>query len=406
MAKHNCEVKECEPRDIRVWHRWLGLLALIPLLLGLIQSCGQQTTTPAATATPVVVAATDVPPTATDVPATEVPATEVPATATPLPATATPVAEAAVDPTATPVPETADPEPAVVAPLTIGNLLVNRVTNNARWSGTGEPGSRIAIYRDGAFIGETTVDADGNWRFIGDVSGLEPGEYLFTAEMLDGDGNSLGTSDTALLRILAPVVPPAPAATPEPEEEEEEEASSDPVDLAIVDVSASDAPTIGSVGYGMTGTGVPGTQLVVLENGVPVGGAIVQADGTWACRCILPPGEHTLIVQDVNDPTLTSESVTFNVTLNLPDYTPPSGPGGVSFTCGAGDVNVVPGTIDLESQTYVVGQCEYLSLIAERLGTTTADLLLYNPQLASGNTIIVGQPLVIPPDAGCFDVNG
>lgn len=220
---------------------------------------------------------------------------------------------------------------------------------------------------------------------------------------------------------LAPTAEPTPEPTEEPTQEPTAEPTPEPTPEPTTEASASgsgggdgagdgslnvvrvasveDAPTIGAVGFGMSGTGRPGAQLVVLENGVQVGGALVQEDGTWSCTCTLPPGEHILVVQDANDPSYTSEEITFVVENLTAAPTPPAG-SSEPFDCsGTPPRGQIVGTV------YIVAQCEYADLIAERLGTTVEELLAYNPQLQSLSLIYPGQALNIPSDAGCFDDN-
>ncbi len=278
----------------------------------------------------------------------------------------------------------ADPEPVAVEIEDVADGVVEG--EDVMVSGSAEPGATVEIFVNGASQGTVTADADGVWSFKGS---FPAGEHVVEARDVTG-GEVRSTSSTQPLVVVAAEV--------EEPEEEVAEASGDG-SLAVSNVSAVDAPTIGTVNFGMSGTGKPGVQLAVFENGVQVGGALVQEDGTWSCTCVLPPGEHVLIVQDVNDSTYTSEEITFVVENLTQAPTPPVG-NGVSFRCDG-----TPPNGEIRGTVYVVAQCEYGSLIADRLGTTVAELLAYNPQLESLSLIYPGQVLNIPSNAGCFDDN-
>ncbi len=177
-------------------------------------------------------------------------------------------------------------------------------------------------------------------------------------------------------------------------------------DVAPVNDENGEAPTIGTVDFGMSGTGRPGELVIVLENGEEVGGATVQADGRWSCTCILPPGEHILIVQEANNPDNRSEPVVFVVENLTEAPTPPRLPPGTTSTTPPIVCTGEPPYGEIRGHIYIVAQCESLSLIALRLGTTVDKMMAFNPQLATPSQIYPGQPLNIPGDAGCFDNAG
>lgn len=177
-------------------------------------------------------------------------------------------------------------------------------------------------------------------------------------------------------------------------------------DVLPINDENGETPTIGTVDFGMSGTGRPGQLVIVLENGEQVGGAKVQADGTWSCTCILPPGEHTLVIQEADNPENVSEPVTFVVENLTEAPTPPTAPPS-SGSSGSSAPPVVckgdPPNGTIQGHIYIVAQCEFMSLIAQRLGTTLAKMMEYNPQVSAPNQIYPGQALNIPSDAGCFD---
>ncbi|MEM7118514.1 MAG: VWA domain-containing protein [Chloroflexota bacterium] len=142
------------------------------------------------------------------------------------------------------------------------------------WSGTGEPGSTIAILRDGEEIGRTQVDADGNWTFNGDVGGLTAGDYGLSADMVDGDGNVVASADSNGLLAV-------------------------PALLSIGELVIGD----NGRSYTLTGMSEPGSEVVIYVDGEEVGRTQADADGNWTfdgSAAGLLPGSYSLSV-DVLD---------------------------------------------------------------------------------------------------------
>ena len=274
------------------------------------------------------------------------------------------------------------------------DVIATTGAGEATIAGSAEPGATVEITVDGDVVATVTAGDDGMWTFSGT---FESGEHVVDVRDVSGNGNAVA-SDAFV--IDGEAVEAEPEEVEESAENENDETPAD-AELAVESVSnVDDSPTIGTVDFGMSGTGRPGVQLVVLENGEAVGGATVQADGTWSCTCSLPPGEHQLIVQDLNDPSYSSEVITF-VVENLTQLpAPPTSTEG-NFTCSG-----TPPTGEIRGHLYIVAQCESFGLIADRLGTSVNDLLAYNPQITDTRLIYPGQILNIPSDAGCFDNNG
>ena len=84
------------------------------------------------------------------------------------------------------------------APVTIKNPVKSSVTFDGSYyeiSGTAEPGNKVKVYRNGAYVGMVTVDKGGNWT-VGTVSLLQNIENTFVAyqygpgqDGIDGTGS-------------------------------------------------------------------------------------------------------------------------------------------------------------------------------------------------------------------------
>ena len=316
--------------------------------------------------------------------------------------TAEPTAAATTAPTAesTTAATTAPTAESTQAPATAS--LVAEITNRssdgtlsadvATFSGKATPGTTIEIaLSNGTVIKDIPVNADGTWSYNSDA--LRGGEYIATVSSIGQDGKVVGQPIALPFKV------------------EQQSGSGEPTptvaaavnpDLVIVKVDpVANAPEIGNVDYGMSGKGEPNKKLIILENGKQVGSATVRPDGTWSCKCTLPPGEHTLIVQNADNPAVVSAPTTFVVENRTETYVPPVAQPGQVYQPIICDGSNPPGQII--GTVYKVALCETFQIIANRLGTTTAELLVYNPQLTNPRLIYEGQFLNIPPTAGCFD---
>ena len=122
------------------------------------------------------------------------------------------------------------------------------------WSGTGEPGSTVAVMRDGERVGTTRVDSNGNWSFTGSARDLPAGDYTLSASALDTNGNTLASADQDTTFSIAP-----------PE-------------------FMADNVTLAADGRAFTwsGTGAPGSEVVVMLDGEEIGRTTVDDDGMWS----------------------------------------------------------------------------------------------------------------------------
>ncbi len=328
--------------------------------------------------------------------------------------------------------------PFVVADVNGVGPAISAATTNADGtvtvSGTAPAGATVDITSGGEIIGSVSADSDGNFSL--DVSLPSDNDNTVGAQTTDDNGVTVGFDSTP---ISAGAIADAGDDTDESDDDGTTDSSTDDDDAAsgssgsdddddtdadnddatansdgndavvVTNVAAvndenGEAPTIGTVDFGMSGTGRPGELVIVLEDGEQVGGATVQADGTWSCTCILPPGEHTLIIQEANNPENQSEPITFVVENLTEAPTPPRATPGQTVTPIVCKGDPPHGVI--QGHIYIVAQCESMGLIAQRLGTTLAKMMAFNPQVAAPNQIYPGQALNIPGDAGCFDNAG
>lgn len=243
-------------------------------------------------------------------------------------------------------------------------------------SGAAGPGSDVEILRDGLVVGTVTADGSGQWSY---TTQLPAGDYEFTARVTLADGSTLDSGRAALSLAEPGVTGPV--------------------------ILGTNATVTGESLPGFYGEGRSGSTLEILQNGQVVGGATVKVDGTWACRCQLAPGTHTLTIREQGEPATESQPVTLTVESLAPAYDPPRLPPGATpdpnrpkFTCP----DPIPQG-EVQGTLYKVATCETYGLIAARLGTTVADLIAFNPQVPDPGRIYDGQLLNIPSDASCFD---
>jgi LysM repeat protein len=251
-------------------------------------------------------------------------------------------------------------QPAVATPTLNVELTDGEVT----MSGTGTPGSRLQIVVDGQVVDTITVGEDGQWSY---TAVLDPGDYELSARAVDGDGNILVETE--------------PTAWTQPEIE---------IAAPTLTSPALDGTLLAGV-VKLSGSGQPGAEVEILVDDVVVGTAIVGEDGTWAFEYAFGAGTHALAVRNAGDSASTSQAVQVSVVGTADTGACEVLPGRASECPGD-----PPNGID-QGDTYVVAQCEYMGLIAQRTGVQLVDLLTANPQVACPHLIYPGQVLSLPP---------
>jgi hypothetical protein len=272
-----------------------------------------------------------------------------PALPTPKPSVATPTL-------APPQVELDEPAVAVKAPVV--SVPEIGVEGSVRFSGTGTPGSLVEVCAGDTCLGHTTVGADGGWTFTVQI---EPGDYDFGARAVDASGAMLAESPPFNFVVPAPKQAPTLTAPP------------------------SGALIAGNL-VTLAGTGTPGVEIEILDQGTVVSATLVRPDGTWTLDCLVDSGLRLLSVQNAGEPERASEAVAVQVAvapISIPD----------DLVCGEEDI---PMGID-HGTVYVVAPCEYFGLIAARAGVKLADLLAANSQVTDPDRIDPGQILNLPP---------
>jgi hypothetical protein len=152
------------------------------------------------------------------------------------------------------------------------------------------------------------------------------------------------------------------------------------------------APASGALVAGnlvtLEGTGTPGTEIEILDQGKVISTTVVQLDGTWTLGCLCDSGARLLSVQNAGESESASEAIVIQVAvapISIPD----------DLVCDEDEENIPMGTD--HGTVYVVAPCEYIGLIADRAGVELADLLAANPQLEDPDRIEPGQILNLPP---------
>lgn len=255
-----------------------------------------------------------------------------------------------------PVAQIVEPTVTMAAPVMFGPQL--GADGTLTLSGTGTPGSIVTIWaRDGELLGQTAVGADGTWSFV--AAPLDPGNYNFSARAVDASGATTAASD--------PIAFAVPFARP-----------------VLISPQAGDKFT-GNM-LTLEGTGQPGAEIEILDNGAVVGKASVQAAGTWKFAGEFVAGMHALTVRNVGDVESGGDAVVIEMVAAVQ-------PAPAAGMCGTENI---PMGID-RGTTYIVARCEHMALIARRTGVTLADLIAVNPQVWNPNLIYPGQVLNLPP---------
>jgi hypothetical protein len=165
-----------------------------------------------------------------------------------------------------------------------GAIQKDQRTNDATptVSGTGVPASTMVVSVDGTVAGSTTVDANGRWSFTPSTA-LAEGAHTFTAVAQMGGLTSAATGDFPFVVDIS--APNAPAAVVITDDQGAQTGT-------VTGGQSTDDATPTFSGSGAT----PGDVITVLDNGVPVASAVVQADGSWSVTPTQPlrDGPHSI----------------------------------------------------------------------------------------------------------------
>jgi len=251
------------------------------------------------------------------------------------------------------------------------------------FSGVGTPGSTVELWANGEVVGTAVVADDGTWTL---PAALEAGVYDLSLRMLSAEGVLLGEAEGVS----------AVAEAAETAAEAEEMAAADFVLPTFT--LPEEALTGGEIS--LSGIGTPGSEVAVVVDGAVVGTAVVAEDGTWSFPITLPAGDFELSLQAVDG--AGTVVTTDPVTLTLAEAADTV----AEESSDVGETAVAPLPADFckdaapgidQGDTYVVGVCEWLVKIANRLGIPYPDLIGVNPQIENPNLIYPGQVINLPP---------
>ena len=207
---------------------------------------------------------------------------------------------------------------------TVGDHVTNDRTLTL--SGTaGAAGNTVEIFQDGASIGTTVADIDGNWS-LADTTSLADGTYEFTARATDGAGNQglLSAAFEVTIDATAPGAPTFVSVTDDVA----------PVIGLVADNGSSNDPTLS-----IDGTAEPGSTVTVYDtDGTTVVGTGLATGGAGPIiTSPLSEGAHTLTLKATDAAgNQSAASTAFHVTI---DTVAPLAPVIVSVTD-----DVAPGT--------------------------------------------------------------
>ncbi|WP_333855474.1 Ig-like domain-containing protein, partial [Leclercia sp.] len=195
-----------------------------------------------------------------------------------------------------------------------GSLTSGQTTDDARptFSGSGEPGSTITVYDNGAAIGTAQVNSDGSWTFTPGTA-LGEGAHQITTRATDGAGNT-GLASPAFGFTVDTLAPNAPSGVTVTD-------TTGTVQGVLTAGQTTDANR-----PALNGTGEAGSLITIYDNGQAVGQTTVAADGTWRFTPDTPlaDGAHAITLTETDlAGNISAPSAPFAFTV---DRTPPDQP--------------------------------------------------------------------------------
>ena len=243
------------------------------------------------------------------------------------------------------------------------------------FSGSGEPDTIVRILADGSELGQTTVDANGNWYL---EANLEAGEPIIEVQSIDSDGNVVDSTTPLAIEVAA-----AKPVVNEP-------------DLVLNEMNLY----AGSVE--LSGSGEPGHQVAIFVDGEEAGTVDVTEDGNWNLPLDVEDGSSTVSLQTLDENgNVINEAGPFEITIQetiLPTVTLPEDDvfaGGTTLS-GTGQ----PGTqVQLYANEQIIGVAD---VDGSGIFTITVDLAIgrYNIDVATldqaGNALALIPALSLP----------
>lgn len=189
-----------------------------------------------------------------------------------------------------------------------GPIAAGQTTDDTRptLSGSAEPNGSVQIFDNGVAIGSAPVSTDGTWSFT-PTSALGEGTHSLTVSATDASGNS-GPASAPVTITVDTTAPAAPVITRVTDD-------SGSVTGPLTSGQATDdtRPTL-------SGSGEPGATIRLYDNGVEIGSAQVNADGSWSLTPVTPlsGGNHPLTVTATDAAGNSSTpSPVFNVLIDI-----------------------------------------------------------------------------------------
>lgn len=255
------------------------------------------------------------------------------------------------------------------APGILGSVAHLGLTNDSTptINGTGEPGSTVHLYQNGARIADIIVGNSGVWSYAyTTTSPLADDTYTFTVTASDSNGNTTPFSAdfTITIDTQAPAAP------------------------GVIGVADGDGNTIDTHQITqesrprLSGSGTAGDTITLYDNGNAIGQALVGADGRWQFTppAALGDGTHLLTAR-ANDPAGNESPESISFTLRV-DTQAPDAPQIVSaaITGGEGEVLLANGSITNQRMPTLSGTGEPGAIITLYNNGAVLDTVQVNPQ--------------------------
>ncbi|EDS2737668.1 BapA prefix-like domain-containing protein [Salmonella enterica] len=255
------------------------------------------------------------------------------------------------------------------APGILGSVAHLGLTNDSTptINGTGEPGSTVHLYQNGARIADIIVGNSGVWSYAyTTASPLADDTYTFTVTASDSNGNTtpFSTDFTITIDTQAPAAP------------------------GVIGVADGDGNTIDTNQITqesqprLSGSGTAGDTIILYDNGNAIGQALVGTDGRWQFTppAALGDGDHHLTAR-ANDPAGNESPESISFTLRI-DTQAPDAPQIVSaaITGGEGEVLLANGSITNQRMPTLSGTGEPGTIITLYNNGVELATVQVNPQ--------------------------
>ncbi|EDN8437435.1 BapA prefix-like domain-containing protein [Salmonella enterica subsp. enterica] len=255
------------------------------------------------------------------------------------------------------------------APGILGSVAHLGLTNDSTptINGTGEPGSTVHLYQNGARIADIIVGNSGVWSYAyTTASPLADDTYTFTVTASDSNGNTtpFSTDFTITIDTQAPAAP------------------------GVIGVTDGDGNTIDTNQITqesqprLSGSGTAGDIIILYDNGNAIGQVLVGTDGRWQFTppAALGDGDHLLTAR-ANDPAGNESPESISFTLRI-DTQAPDAPQIVSaaITGGEGEVLLANGSITNQRMPTLSGTGEPGAIITLYNNGVELATVQVNPQ--------------------------